>query len=172
MTNSLLALYIERCAQALEKVVIPNLTDNFASTQARMIAILLHSFAPRVEEKGKQLMTENDGMQEVLGKVLEVLRGEKTLSSNAVNTGLIKRLELELQKGETKHPDLSEENDRLKGALVEIIKGLDALSEALPIEKISSLRQQIRVVLRQQLDHELVRVAAIFTEANRDKLRF
>ena len=158
MEGSFPILCLQRCAQAMEKVVIPNLTDNNAIMQARAIALLLNAVAPVLEEKGKELMIENDGMKQVLRKVLKALRSEINLSSNAVSAGLIRELDLELQKGKTKYRDLTEENHRLKGALVKVIKGLDALSEDLPMKKISSLRQQIRSVLRQQLDRELALV--------------
>ena len=159
MGSSLPSLMLERCALTIEKVIIPHLTDDFASMQAGFIAKLLHALAPTVEEKSKELMKENEGMREVLGRVLEVLRREKALSSNIVSTGLIEALDLELQKVGTKDPDISEENHRLKGALAETINGLDALRDDLPKETMSSLRRHIRSVIRQQLDHALARVA-------------
>lgn len=45
--------------------------------------------------------------------------------------------------------------------LVETIKGLDALTDDLPRETMSSLRQQIRSVIRLELDHILARLSAI-----------
>jgi len=159
MGSSLLTSMLERCAQAIEKVIVPNLTDDFACEQAALIAATLHLLAPEVEEKAKDLIEENEGMKEVLGRVLEVLRREKAFSSNAAEAGLIEAIALELQKAEITYPDISEENYRLKGTLVKTIKGLDALKDNFPIELMSSLRQQIRSVLRQQVDHALARVA-------------
>ena len=159
MGTSITTLMLERCAQTIEQVIIPNLTGAFAFEQAMFIAVVLRILAPAVEDKSQELREENEGMREVLGRVLEVLRGEKALSRNAIRNGLIERLEHELKKVEVGPPDVSEEHHNLKGALVETIKGLDALTKDLPTGTMSSLRQQIRSVLRQQLDHAVARVA-------------
>jgi len=146
-------IMLERSAQTIEQVIIPNLTAAFALEQAMSIATVLRFLAPVVEEKSQELKEENEGMREVLGRVLAVLRAEKALSKNAVRNGLIERLDHELKKVEVGPPDVSEENHNLKRALMETINGLDALAEDLPTGTMSSLRQQIRSVLRQQLDH-------------------
>jgi hypothetical protein len=159
MGTQITTLMLERCAQTIEQVVIPNLPEGFALEQAMSIARVLHFLAPVVEEKCQELREENEAMREVLGRVLEVLRGEKALSGNAVSNELIRRLDHELKKVEVGPPDAGEENHNLKGALVETINGLDALKEGLPTETMSSLRQQIRSVIRQQLDHGTARAA-------------
>ena len=163
MGTSITTLMLERCAQTIQQVIIPNLTGAFAFEQAMSITLLLRILAPAVEEKSQTLREENEGMREVLGRVREVLRREKALSRNAIRNGLIERLNHELKKVKVGPPDASEENHNLKGALVETINGLDALTEALPTETMSSLRQQIRSVLRQQLDHGVARVASVTT---------
>lgn len=154
-------LMLHRCAQTMEQVIIPNLTEAFASEQATHIVTLLYVLAAIVEEKSQELREENEGMREVLGRVLEALRGEKALSQNAVRNGLIERLDHELKKVEVGLPDVREENHNLKGVLVETIYGLDALTEDLPTGTMSSLRQQIRSVIRQQLDHGIAPVQAM-----------
>jgi hypothetical protein len=160
MGTQITTLMLERCAQTIEQVVIPNLPEGFALEQAMSIARVLHFLAPFVEEKCQELREENEAMREVLGKVLEALRGEKALSQNAVRNRLIERLDQELKKVEVGPPDVSEENHNLKAALVETINGLDALTENLPTETMSSLRQEIRSVIRQQLDHGVAHAAA------------
>jgi len=160
MGTPITTLMLERCAQTIEQVIVPKLTTGFAFEQAMYIAILLHILAPAVEERGQELREENERMREVLGRVVEVLQGEEALSRNSVRNGLIERLERELKKVDVGPPDVSEENYNLKGALVETIRGLDALINDLPRETMSSSRQQIRSVLRQQLDHGVARVAS------------
>jgi len=157
MGTPLVALMLERAAQAIQEVILPNLTDAFALEEASHIAMMLLSVAPTIEEKCQELREENEGMREVLGKVLEALRGEKSLSRNEVTNGLMERLEHELEKADVEPPDVSQENHDLKGALVETIKGLDALTEDFPVEKMSSLRQQVRSVLRQQMNYAVAR---------------
>ena len=159
MGTQITTLMLERCAQTIEQVVIPNLPEGFALQQAMSIARVLHFLAPVVEEKCQELREENEAMKEVLERVLEALRGEKALSRNAVRNRLIKRLDQELKRVEVGPPDATEENHSLRGALVETINGLDALMEGLPTGTMSSLRQQIRSVLRQQLDHGTARAA-------------
>ena len=161
MRTSVITLMLERCAQAVEQVIMPNLTDAFALEQAMYTALLLRFLAPSVEEKGQELSEENKGMREVMGKILETLRGEETLSGNAVRNGVIERLDRELKETKVEPPDISEDNSNLKGVLAEIINGLDALTEELPKETMSSLKQQIRSVLRQQLNHRLARIEAL-----------
>lgn len=158
MGSSLVTLMLERCAEAIEKVIVPNLTDDFARGQAVLTAATLHLLAPAVEEKAKDLIEENKGMKGVLGRVLEVLRGEDAISSNAVKAGLMETIELEMQKAEINYPDISEVNEGLKAVLVKTINGLDALRGDFPMELMSSLRQQIRSVLRQQVNHALARI--------------
>ena len=62
-----------------------------------------------------------------------------------------------MQKLRTADLDFSEENHILKGGLVKSISGLEALRDELSAEKMASLRQQIRLLLRQQLNLELNR---------------
>jgi len=152
MGTPITKIMLERSAQTIEQVIIPNLTAAFALEQAMSIATVLRFLAPVVEEKTQELKVENEGMREVLGRVLEALRAEKALSKNSVRNGLIERLDHELKKVEVEPPDVSEENHNLKRALMETIYGLDALTDDLPTKVMSSLRQQIRSVLRQQLD--------------------
>jgi len=160
MGTPMTTLMLERCAQTIEQVIIPNLTGAFASEQAISIATVLRALAPVVEEKSQDMDEENKGMSEVLGKVLAALRDEKALSHNTVSSGLIEKLDHELKKVEGEPPDVSEENLNLKRALMETIAVLDALTEDVPIEMMSSLRQQIRSILRQQLDHNMARAFA------------
>jgi len=153
MANSITKIMLERSAETIEQVIIPNLTGAFALEQAMSIATVLRFLAPVVEVESQDVSEENEGMREVLGRVLEVLRGEEALSGNAIRNGLIERLDSEFKKGEVQPQDVREENHNLKRALMETINGLDALTEDLSTDTMSSLRQQIRSVLRQQLDH-------------------
>ena len=111
-----------------------------------------------MEEKAKDLIEENEGMKGVLGRVLEALRGENDLSPNAFGAELIETIALEMQRAEINYPDVSKVNECLKQVLVKTINGLDVLQEEFPMELMSSLRQQIRSVLRQQVDHALARI--------------
>ena len=163
MSTPLITLMLQRAAQAIEQVIIPDLTGAFALEEAAHIASMLRSLAPNVEEKCQELREENEGMREVLGKVLEALHGEKALSRNAIRNGLIAKLDHELKKVEDGPPNVSQENHDLRGALVEAIRGLDVLREDLPMETMSSLRQQIRSVIRQQLNYVAARRQAVWT---------
>jgi len=158
METPITTLMLERCAETIEKVIIPNLTGAFEFENAMWIAIILHILAPNVEEKSQELSEENERMREVLGSVLEALHGKKALFQNPVRNNLIDRLDSELKKVDMGPPDVSEENHNLKGALVHTINSLDALTDDLPKETMSSLRQQIHSVLRQQLDHGVAHV--------------
>ena len=158
MGTAITNLMLERCAQTIEQVITPNLTGAFEFENAMWLGIILHILAPMVEEKSQELSEENDAMRQVLTSVLEALRGEKALSQNPVRNDLIDRLDGELKKVSVGPPDVSEENYSLKGALVDIIKGLDALTDDLPQETMSSLKQQVHSVLRQQLDHGVAHV--------------
>jgi len=159
MANSITKVMLERSAATIEQVIIPNLTGAFALEQAVSMATVLRFLAPVVEIESQELYAENEGMREVLGKVLSVLRKEKALSGNAVRDGLVKRLDSELKKVRAEPQDVRVENHSLKRALMESINGLDALTEDLPAETMSSLRQQIRSVLRQQVDHGMADAA-------------
>ena len=159
MGTPITKIMLERSAQTIEQVIIPNLTGAFALEQAMSIATVLRFLAPVVEEESQELSEENEGMREVLGRVLEVLCGEKALSGNAIRDGLMERIDHELKKVEVGPSDVREENHRLKRALMETINGLDALTEDLSTETMSSLRQQIRSVLRQQVDHGMADAA-------------
>ena len=152
---------LERTAQFLEQQVTPQLSTRWLMQKAMMSGFLLRLLAVTVEEKSKDLREENDVMREALERVLEVLKGEEALSHNQVRNGLIERLDRELKKADVTAPDLSEENQNLKEALVGTIKGLDALTDDLPRETMSSLRQQIRSAIRLQLDHSLARLSAV-----------
>jgi len=163
MANSITKIMLQRSAETIEKVIITNLSGAFALEQAMSIATILRFLAPVVEVESEELCAENEGMREVLGRVLEVLRGEKALSGNAVSDGLIERLDSELKKGGVQPQDVREENHNLKRALMESINGLDALTEDLSAETMSSLRQQIRSVLREQVDHGMADAAGWMT---------
>ena len=159
METSVATLTLERCAQTIEQVVLPNVTGEFALSQAQSIARVLHILSPAVEEKSQELWEEYEGMRKVLRRVLAALRGEKALSQNPVRNGLIAKVEEDLKKAKVGPLDVHQEHRNLSGALVETIRGLDALAKDFPAGKMSSLRQQIRAVIRQQLDHAVARVA-------------
>ena len=152
METPLTTLMLQRCAQTIEQVIIPDLKGAFEFEQAMYIAILLHILAPAVEMKSQELQEENEGMRQALGQVLQALR------ENAVGAGLAEQLDRGLQEAGEETAGITEQNHRLKGALVDAIKGLDALSGELPDEAMSPLRQEIRSALRQQLDHGVQRV--------------
>lgn len=158
MGTAITNLMLERCAQTIEQVITPNLTGAFEFENAMWLGIILHILAPMVEEKSQELSEENDAMRQVLGQVLEVLWGQKALAQNSVRNDLIVTLERELKKVDDGPPDVSEENYSLKGALVDVIKGLDALTDDLPQETMSALKQQVHSALRQQLDHSVAHV--------------
>jgi len=154
---------LQRAAQAIEQAIIPNLTEVFALEQASHIALILRVLAPYVEEKSQDLREENEAMRRVIKRVLRVLHRREALSQNAVRNGLIEILDRDLKKVGSEPPDVSQENHNLKRALVETIKSLDVLAGDLPIKTMSSLRQQIRSVLRQQLNHAAARRLAVWS---------
>jgi thymidylate kinase len=144
---------IEKCAQTIEDAIIPALADESVVLLARYTAAILHMLAPGVEEKSKELIQENLAMREVLGKARDALV-RKSTSSNQVWTQLVESLDLDLQN--KVHTDVLEENHRLKAALAQTIKVIGALTNDVPQETSASLSEQIRHVLRQQIDHGLV----------------
>ena len=154
-------LMLERCAQAIEQVILPHLTDPFALEQATYTSMVLRFLAPAVEDKCEELIAENNGMRGIIERVVEVLRGEKPLSRNKVSNGLLKKLGCAMEKPNGKQPALIEENHTLKIALMETINGLDALADELPLETVSPLRQQIRSLIRQQLNYKIARIEAL-----------
>ena len=161
MSTPLVNLMLERCAQAIEKAIIPKLTDAFALEQAMFTAVLLSYLATAVEPKYHELIEENEEIKKVMEKGLKVLRGEKALAGDATSDSLIDKIDRELKKVETESADFAEENHNLRLALMETIYGLDDLTEKLPAETITPLRQEIRSVLRHQLNHTLVRIEAL-----------
>ena len=156
-----IGLMLERTAQFLEQQVTPHLPTRMLMQKAVMSGYLLRLLAVTVEEKSQDLREENEAMRQALGRVLEVLRREEALSQNQVRNGLVERLDRELKKVDVAAVDLSEQHLNLKAAMVEAIKGLDALADDLPPETVSSLRQQMRSVIRLQLDHSLARLPSV-----------
>jgi hypothetical protein len=156
MGSSVPALMIEKCAQIIENAIIPALDDESVVVQARYTAAILHMSAMGVEEKSKELIEENLAMREVLGKAREAL-GRKAPSSNLIWTQLVEALDVDLKNGA--QTDVLEENHRLKAVLAQTIKGIDALTNEVSPKTVSSLRGQIRRVMRQQIDHGLVRLS-------------
>ena len=152
MEPSTITSILQRCAQALEQTAIPNLTDPLALQRTMGIASLLNRLAPVVEIKGVELMEENQRMRQVLTSVLSVLYSEDILSRNAVNFELIERLIQKLKKVEAEFQSISEENYELKGILVHTINYMNTLEVNLPQEIAYSLRNQIRSLLREQLN--------------------
>lgn len=147
---------IEKCAQTIENVIIPALGEETLILQARYAAAILYALAPGVEEKSKELIEENRLMKEVLGKVRRTL-DRKTSYSNEVSAQLMEALALELK--DVVCTDVLEENHRLKQVLADAIQALDALADKLPPEKMVLLKHEVRIALRQQLNHALGRVS-------------
>ena len=152
METSLTTLMLQRCAQTIEQVISPNLTGAFEFEQAMYIAILLHILPPAAEEKTQEVQEENEGMRRVLGQVVQALR------DNAVGAELAETLDWRLARASEGQAPIGEASSELKGAVVDAIKGLDALAPDLPEETLSGLRGEIRGALRQQLDHGVQRV--------------
>jgi hypothetical protein len=109
--------------------------------------------ASGIEVKSGDLIEENRRMRQVLSDVLVVLRGQEGVSQNAAKCGLMEKLIEELKRVEVEPLGVCEENYELKGLLVQIINCLDSLGEDIPKQILYSLRNQIRRVLREQLDH-------------------
>ncbi len=162
MGTPIVTVMLEGCARTINQVIIPDLTQASAIAQAMYIVNVLHLLAPSVEEKSQGLKEENEKMREVLGRVVEVLQREKTLSRN-VTRQLVEKLSHELKKIEVGSADIGEQNHSLKETLSTTIYSLDALKEKLPMGTMSSLKLQIRSALRQQLDRELARVENTMT---------
>jgi hypothetical protein len=156
MGRSVHALMIEKCAQTIEDAIIPALADESVVLLARYTASILNMLAPGVEEKSKELIEENLAMREVLGKARDTL-GQKSLFSKQVWTQLVESLDLDSQNGA--HSDVLEENHRLKASLAQTIKVVDTLTNEVPPETSAALSEQIRHVLRQQINHGLARLS-------------
>ena len=156
-----LRLILERTGQFLEQQVAPQMSTRWLMQKAFMSGFVLRLLAVTMEEQSKDLGEENEAMKEALAGVLEVLQRESALSQNQTRDQLIESLDSELRKVNGAALDLSEQNLNLKEALVETIKGLDALTDELPAETLSPLRQQIRSAIRLQLNHSLARLAIV-----------
>jgi hypothetical protein len=152
---------LEKCAEFLEQAILPGLNEPLLIQKTYLTFVALRILANTVEEKGRDLIDENNGMREVLGRVLEELQRKDTLSQRQARNELMEKLDRTLKGAGAPGTSLSEENARLKGALVDAIKGLDALSSALPQETMSTLRHQIRTAIRQQLDHGLAHLEGV-----------
>ena len=152
---------LEKCAEFLEQAILPGLNEPLLIQKTYLTSVALRILANTVEEKGRDLIDENNGMREVLGRVLEELRRKDTLSRCQAGNELVEKLDRTIKEAGALGASLSEENARLKGALVDAIKGLDALSSALPPETMSTLRHQIRTAIRQQLDHGLAHLEGV-----------
>ncbi|MBM4462106.1 MAG: hypothetical protein FJ012_02065 [Chloroflexi bacterium] len=152
---------LEKCAEFLEQAVLPGLNEPLLIQKTYLTSVALRILANTVEEKGRDLIDENNGMREVLGRVLEALQRKDTLSQVEVRSELIEKLAVTLKGAGAPGASLSEENARLKGALVDTVRGLDTLSNVLPQETVSSLRRQIRAAIRQQLDHGLAHIEGV-----------
>ena len=145
---------IEKCAEAIEKVIAPKLSEPFIVEQALSIAKLLRTLAPNVHEDA-WLEQDNAQMREVLKGAVELVRKEP----GALQQPMGKACTL-IEEAELKNADmaLSEENYGLRLALMETIKGLGAVPGDTAADMISPLRRQIHTVLREQVDYELARI--------------
>jgi hypothetical protein len=152
---------LEKCAEFLEQAILPGLNEPLLVQKTYLTSVALRILANTVEEKGRDLIDENNGMREVLGRVLKEIQRKGVLSQGQAGNELMEKLDEILEGAGAPGTSLSEENARLKGALVEAIKGLDTLSSTLPPETMSALRHQIRVAIRQQLDHGLAHVEGV-----------
>lgn len=156
MANSLSALMIEKCAQAIENAIIPALQDEVAIIQARYTAALLHALAPGIEERSKELIEQNRDMREVLAEARKTI-GNKGGCFNDVRARLAEALD-GLNEGQS---DLLEENHRLKALLVDVIESLDNEAGEANSNMIASLKQRIRKVLRNQINDAVSRLPVI-----------
>jgi hypothetical protein len=163
MRTSMPTLLIEKCAQTIELVIVPALSDASVAEQAWLTAALLRTLAPTIEEKGEEFREENQAMEEVIEEIRNTLRRE-SLSSNPVAVGLMNVLDPASQRAGDQSTGSSEDNDRLKGVLVQAIRGLDTLRDDLPEETMSSLRKAIHAVLRQQVSNAVARVTGFRPE--------
>lgn len=150
MTSSLPALMLEKCAQTIENVIIPALSDEVVIIQSRYTAAILHALAPALEEKSKTLSEENHALREVLARIQQA-RSLQNPSSNPAWGALAEILERRFEHG----GDVLGENHALKAALADCIRTLDALAAEFSPEPLAALKQQIHAVLRLQLDHAL-----------------
>ncbi len=152
MSVQMMSLIIERCAQTLEEVVVPQVSGSYAAAQASAVAQLLKTLAPAVELKGHVLREENEAMSSVLRAVYEQLSATPASASHG---HLLEDMNASLTATADAACNPSEANFRLKGLLVGTIAALDALETVLSETLLQPLRQRIRIVLRQQLDNEL-----------------
>jgi len=159
METPLVTLTLERCAQVIEEVILPNLTGASAVQQAKFISTILQEMAPVLDVNSHLLGEENEEMRGVLREVVEALPREKALLGHAACSRLIKRIDRKLKNLNVGPADVIGENGRLKETLVDTINGLDALTGDLPTEKMYSLKLRIRAVLRKQIDRRVSHLA-------------
>ncbi len=157
MRTSLPTLLVEKCAQTIESVVIPALADAPAAEQAALTAELLRTLATTIEEKGEELLQENLALEGVFRKARSAL-AQQSLSANADAVRLMNVLDPALQNTGSLHTSISEENDRLKGVMVLLIRGIDTVADDLPAGTASALRESIHTALTQLVSNAVARV--------------
>lgn len=144
MFNSLL----ERCALTLEQHVAPELSDEFALAQVRSVTQLLRTLAPSLERGDEALQVESAAMSELLANAAAAL--EPIVRGTALEQGFrLARLTEPLAQ-----PDEVGCHARLKERVVHVINLLEQLPPATAAQ-LAPLRQQVRTLLRLQLDNEL-----------------
>lgn len=145
---------IEKCAEAIEKVIAPKLNEPFIVEQALSVAKLLRTLAPNVHED-EWLQKDNALMGGVLKEAAELVRKEPAIFEQSIGKACALMETDEQQKAGMV---LSEENYNLRMAFMETIKGLNAVTSDKAAEMMSPLRRRIHAVLREQVDYELARI--------------
>ncbi len=146
-------LFMEKCADYVEQVLLPKVTDPLEFNKTYLMCVALRIMANSVEEKAIDLIKENAEMRALFKAVLEELKKYDPLPQSAIRNQLIQTLNDALKATRDGPTDPAGENLILKQALVDTIKGLDALTDVIPESAISSLRSRMRSVLKQQVDH-------------------
>jgi hypothetical protein len=150
--SSIPALMIEKCAQLIDNAIIPALEDESLVVQARFAAVILHTFAPLLEEKSKDLPEENRVMKEILVNSRDVV-GRHSGASNQAWLRLAEAVDREVDQSEI--TDVLEENRRLKAVLTDTIKALEALKDQTPEDdSMAALWRLIHKAIRQQINHD------------------
>ncbi len=154
-------LMLERFADFTDQSILPAMTDPVLLQKAFFMSTALRILANSVEEKAGDMVVENKAMAEVMGNVMAKLQREDTLSQNRVKNDLVNTIEGALKGIEAGEADPVRKNRDLMEALVDTIKGLDALRDLMPEQTMSSLKQQIRSLLRRQVDHGIAHLDGV-----------
>lgn len=145
---------------SLDTYVIPNVDDKWGSYVAKVMRRMLIHLERRWQLEGPLLIEDTRDLGEVLTLMGDRLSGLEGQAAGDTSARLIHLLgdaldaTAEEPTGYVSVEQLTERNERLREALVELIEGLDVLASEVGHEQLDPLRHEIRGYLRRQTDRD------------------